>query len=347
MDALSADLSLGAQTSYAELYGMAQSLESARFVVLRGSFHLRQIKNKPYVYFNFRDTGGRVRSVYVGPGSERVQRLVDEYKQASGSDRLEALARRAQACIALGCSSLPTKHVRMIQKLGGYGLFHGGAVLAGTSAFVALGNMLGQRWINGVDTVGAPAAHAAPSISVILPAGFELPRHDALSSLEAGFLPGRDLAGQTTGPLSHSDVSELRVQLTALRLSRDESAPPPLSGVELRPAEFADLLLENATHGVVFSKSCACMVNLPDPAHFAVHNLAIFGATSRLKCAESFKYLMQAAALIEWHLDQQRVAHLREVWRGALARGAVWRTSAEKGRDELLKQHAALAHGLE
>lgn len=347
MNAVSADLSLGAQTSYAELYCMAQGLESVKFAALRGSFHRRQIKNKPYVYFNFRDTDGRVRSVYVGPEGERVQRLVDEYEQACNSDGREALARRAQACIALGCSSLPTKHVRMIQKLAGYGLFHGGAVLAGTSAFVALGNMLGQRWINGVDTVGAAVAHAEQNICVVLPAGFELPRHDALSSLEAGFLPGRNLAGQANELLSHPDVSELRIQLAAPRSARDEVAPSPHAGIELRLAKFGDLVLENTTQGVVFSKSGACMVNLPDPAHFAVRNLAIFGATSRRKRAESFKYLMQAAALIEWHLDQQRVAHLREVWRGALARGPVWRTSAEKGRNALLKQHAALAHGLE
>lgn len=82
MRMFSADLSLGAQTSYAELYGMAQGLEGVKFVTLRGSLHRRQIKNKPYFYFNFRDTGGRVRSVYVGPESEGVLRLVDEYEQA-------------------------------------------------------------------------------------------------------------------------------------------------------------------------------------------------------------------------------------------------------------------------
>jgi len=47
------DLSIGAQTSYAELLDMARSVEQAKFSCLRGSFHRRQIKGKTYVYFNF------------------------------------------------------------------------------------------------------------------------------------------------------------------------------------------------------------------------------------------------------------------------------------------------------
>lgn len=230
--------------------------------------------------------------------------------------------------------------------MAGYGFFHGGAVLIGTHAFVALGNMLGRRWISNDDAVGAAVADVESSISVVLPAGFELPVRDALSSLEEGFLPGRDFASQIHGSFNPPDVSKLRVQLSAPELARDENAASPQVGIELSPAKFADILLENTTHGVVFSKSGACMVNLPDPAHFAIHNLAIFGGTSCRKQAESFKYLIQAAALIEWHLDQQRVSHRREVWRGALARSQVWRKCAEKGRDALLKQHAALAHCL-
>ncbi len=259
---LSADLSLGAQASYAELYGMAQGLVGVRFATLRGSFHRRQIKNKPYVYFNFRDIGGRVRSVYVGPESESVLQLVDEYEQACSSARVEALARRAQACIALGCSGLRTKHFRTIQKLAGYGLFHGGAVLVGMHAFVALGNMLGRRWISSDEAVGAAAPDAESSISVVLPAGFELPRRDSLSSLEDGFLPGRDFVSQNHGSLNHPDVYELRIQLSGVRLAGDEDAVSPHSGIELSSAKFADILLENSTQGVVFSKSGASMVNL-------------------------------------------------------------------------------------
>jgi len=79
------------------------------------------------------------------------------------------------------------------------------------------------------------------------------------------------------------------------------------------PVTFVDLLLENLSYVVVFAKSGACMVNLPDPVRFAGHNLV--------------SPLDQAAALIEWHMDQQRIAQFREVWRDAQVRGSVWRVA--------------------
>lgn len=68
----SSELSLGAQTSYAELFDMAKSIEATRFAALRGSFHQRQLKGNTYIYFNFRDTDGRTRSAYVGPNGPRT-----------------------------------------------------------------------------------------------------------------------------------------------------------------------------------------------------------------------------------------------------------------------------------
>ena len=42
----------------------------------------------------WRDTDGQVRSAYVGPDSERVQRLISEFEQDQVADRLAALAQR-------------------------------------------------------------------------------------------------------------------------------------------------------------------------------------------------------------------------------------------------------------
>lgn len=150
MRSFATDLSLGAQTSYAELLDMARSVEGTRFGTLRGSFHRRQIKGKTYLYFNFRDIDGSGRSVYVGPESARAQRLIDEFGQDGVRQQSRtALSQRAQACIALGCDSMPTKHFRAVQKLAGWGFFRQGGVLVGTQAFVMVGNMLGLRWNGG------------------------------------------------------------------------------------------------------------------------------------------------------------------------------------------------------
>lgn len=341
----STDLSLGAQTSYAELLDMARSVEQEKFSWLRGSFHRRQIKGKTYVYFNFRDADGHGCSVYVGPESERVQRLIDEFKQGQVAERLTKLTQRAQACMALGCSGLTTKHFRFIRKLAGYGFFRGGGVLVGTHAFVAMGDMLGLRWTDGGSAMCADFARGEPHISIALSGVLDIPADDAITSLEAGLLPIRAFGGGIKR--RHYDASELRAQIVMPSGEPDGVSQASPAGIELEPVRFVDLLLKDLSNGAAFAKSGACMVNLPDPARFAVHNLMVYGDESMPKRLTSISLLDQAAALIEWHMDQQRIAQFREVWREALAHGPVWRESAERGRYALLGRHPALAASFE
>lgn len=341
----STDLSLGAQTSYAELLDMARSVEQAKFGYLRGSFHRRQIKGKTYVYFNFRDVGGHGCSVYVGPEGEPVQRLIDEFNRSQVADRVTALTQRAQACMALGCSGLPTKHYRFIQKLAGYGFFRRRGVLVGAQAFVAMGDMLGLRWTGGGNAMCADFARAESHISIALSGVTDIPAHDAITSLEAGLLPIRAFGGATNR--RDRDATELHAQIVTPPGEPDEVSQTPHSRIELEPVRFVDLLLENLSQGVVFAKSGACLVNLPVPAQFAVHNLMVYGDESMPERLTSISLLDQAAALIEWHMDQHRIAQFREVWRDARVRGSVWRESADRGRSAVLERHPALAASFE
>ena len=114
------------------------------------------------------------------------------------------------------------------------------------------------------------------------------------------------------------------------------------SGVELEPAKFVDFLLEDTVQGVAFATSGACLVNLPDPARLAVHDLVVYGQRPISKQAKPIEPLMQAAALIEWHMDQQRVTHLHKVWHTASARGAGTREGALRGCSALLELYPAL-----
>ena len=63
------------------------------------------------------------------------------------------LAPQAQAALALGCAGVAPKHFRIIKRLGEYGFFRAGGILIGTHAFVAFGNLLGVRWIEGAATL--------------------------------------------------------------------------------------------------------------------------------------------------------------------------------------------------
>jgi len=217
MRSFSADLSLGAQTSYAELLDMTRSVEGTRFGTLRGSFHRRKIKGKTYLYFNFRDIDGSGRSVYVGPEGARVQRLIDEFEQgAVFQQSLTALSQRAQACIALGCDSISTKQFRAIQKLAGRGFFRVGGVLVGTQAFVMMGNMLGLHWNSSAKAMDLGFAHVDPIPTPSLPARRKL-QAEALPHMEVQTdLQKVDPLGQRQASLlncwpSRNDGCKLRV----------------------------------------------------------------------------------------------------------------------------------------
>ena len=336
------ELSLGAQTSYAELYDMAQAVELARFCKLRGSFHRRVIRNRTYVYFNFRDTDQRVRSAYVGPEGPRVQRLIDEFESAGVDSRRQALTQRARACVALGCNTVLEKHFRIIDKIALYGFFRNGSVLIGTHAFAALGNLRGVRWRGSDTTMDVDFAHAGRNISVALPASLQISVHDAITSLEMGLLPIREFSGRTGSQYRNPGDPELRIDFCTPDVGSDQAVEVPGLGIALEPLKFMEFSLEGTTQGVMFSHSGACVVNLPDPARFAVHKLIIHGERPVAERAKSTKDLQQAAALVEWHLDQGREDALQAAWLDAIGRGPGWLRRAEQGRRALLRRHPHL-----
>jgi len=77
----------------------------------------------------------------VRRSAERVQRLIDEFKQSQLAECLTTLTQRAQACMALGCSGLPTKHFRPIQKLAGYALLERHPALAASLSENSVGSI--------------------------------------------------------------------------------------------------------------------------------------------------------------------------------------------------------------
>jgi hypothetical protein len=340
---LYSELSLAAQTAYAELYDMAQGVEMAKFSTVRGSFTRRKLRNKTYVYFNFRDTNNQPRSAYVGPESPRVEKLVEEFQSAQVARRVEALGQRAAACAALGCSTVLHKHFKIIEKLASYGFFRNGGVLIGTHAFSALGNMLGVKWTGGDRTMDVDFAHAGKNISIAMPTNLQISVHDAITSLEMGLLPIREFSGKSGAQYRNPEDPELRIDFCTPDTGTGKAVPIPGLGIALEPLKFMEFSLEDTTQGVIFSASGACVVNLPDPARFAVHKLIVYGERPVSERTKATKDVQQAAALTQWHLDQGKAEHFQAVWQEALSRGPGWKKRAEQGRDHLLQRFPALA----
>lgn len=324
MPALYRELPAAAQTAYAELYELVQVAETARSpAFVTGTVAYKTIKGARYAYWAFKELDGRKREYYLGPAGPAIDAI--ERARAAGAPALDAVARQAAAALAQGCTATPPKHFRIVRRLSEYQFFRAGGLLVGTHAFLALGNLLGVAWGNGTRTLDLDFAHAGPGgkVSVALPANLRANAHDALTSLEHGFLPS---LGGTKGMASlyvSEREPELRVDfLTVPRRGHRNEVHAPDLGVSLSPLKFLDYLIERPGQAVLLDRADAVLVNLPDPARYGLHKL-IVAHERGARHPKHGKDIAQALALIDWHLERAPHA-LDDAWGDLAARGTGW-----------------------
>jgi hypothetical protein len=338
-DLLYQELSMGAQTSYAELVDQTRSHELEALAGLKGAFNRRTIRGHRYVYFGYRDIDGKQRMAYVGPDDERVGALISRFEQVRAPKRLAPLAQASQA---LGCMATLPKHFRIIKQLSSYGFFRAGGVLIGTHAFIAMGNLLGVKWVSGNRTLDVDFADAGRNVSLALPADLKLSVHDAITSLELGLLPITEFSGKTGAQFRNPSDPELRLDFLTPETRTGKTVVIEELGLALEPLKFIEFSLEGATQGAVLSREGACMANLPAPERYAVHKLVVYGERPAAERVKANKDLEQAAALAQWHLRNGQAEQFNGAWRDALGRGKGWRSRAVQGRDALLARHPTL-----
>lgn len=330
------ELPLSAQTAYAELAERARAFELDNALAgLSGSFHTLTRKNKDYWYFSYRETGvERSRVIYVGPDNAQVRALVEKFRSARNP---KALAPQALAAINLGNAPVAPKHFRVIKRLAEYGLFRAGALLVGTHAFIACGNLLGVRWHDATATLDIDLAHAGKNVSLALPADLNIDRHDALQSLEMGLLPIAELDGSIGTQYRNPADAELRVDfLTSKGRSRKPVKLPALN-IALEPLKFMEFPLEGTTQACIFGRTGACTVNLPAPERYAVHKLVVYGERPVAQRTKATKDLLQVAALAAYFAETGQAAAFNAAWRDLVSRGQGWRSRAKQGRDALFR----------
>ncbi len=327
-------LPLSAETAYAELAEQARVLETTNALAgLVGSFQKLTRKGQTYWYFGYREPGGKLRLSYVGPDDERVRALIGKFGQAR---RPKPLAPQAQSAIALGCAPTAPKHFRMIKRLADYGFFRAGGVLVGTHAFVALGNLLGVRWVHGASTLDVDFAHAGRNVSIALPADLRIDVHGALESLEMGLLPLTEFDGGTGAQYRNPRDQELRLDFVTPATRNRRTVVMPELNLALQPLKFMEFSLEGTTQGCIFARTGACTVNLPAPERYAVHKLIVHGERPPAERPKARKDLLQAASLAEYFQREGEGARFNKAWNDALSRGSGWRKRAVIGKNALL-----------
>lgn len=336
-------LSLSAQTAYAELQDQLRIQNIDQFKELPGAFHKQVQKGKAYIYYGYRDIDGVGRMAYVGPEDQRVTHLIEKYQALKTGDYLSRIKGLAQSAEVLGCGSALTKHFRVVNRLRQYGFFSAGGILIGTHAFLAMGNMLGVKWLSSNTTMDVDFAHAGKNVSIALGANVKISVHDALNSLEMGLLPIAEFSGKTGAQYRNPKDPELRLDFVTPQTRSGGPVVLPELGLTLECLKFMEFSLVSTTQAVLLSKGGgACIVNIPAPERYAIHKLIVYGERPINERVKANKDLGQAAAIFKVLFDGGNGDLVRQAWTDAISRGPGWVRRLNQGKTALLKQYPEL-----
>lgn len=324
-------LSMSAQTAFAQVAEATLAAEHFRTVGdLSGSFTPKSVKGHKYWYYQFTEPSGARRQIFVGPDNEAVRTLVVSKSERTVDRNVLALT---QAALALGCGAVHPRHFKVLHRLSDYGFFQAGGVLIGTHAFIAYGNMLGMQW-SGADasrTQDNDFAHAGKSISLALASDFKVQTHEAIQSLEMGFLPITGLAGKTGGAYLIPNEKEFRLDfLTTVGRSGEVPYEHPSLHVTLQPLKFMEFSLVDVQQTALLSTRGVILVNVPHPARYALHKLIVSGERVGPFAVKSGKDILQAGLLLG-ALREASPWDVEKAWQDLKARGAGWKSRAQRG----------------
>lgn len=335
------ELSLSAQTAYAQLLDATSSAEHMRSVAdLPGSFAAKTVRGHTYWYFQYTEPSGKLRQVFVGPDAPAVHKLME---RKGGESARKPLAPLARSAMALGCPGVLPRQFRVVRRLADYGFFQAGGVLIGTHAFLALGNMLGIRWGSADRTQDIDFAHAGRSLALVLPSNLEVQTGEAIQSLGMGFLPISGLASKFGAGYLNPREPEFRLDfLTTWHRGHEEPFEHKQLHVSMQPLKFMEYLLEHVQQAALFCAEGSVLVNVPHPARYALHKLLVYGERTGSFAAKAAKDLAQAAHILAW-LKPHRAAEVEEAWVDLTGRGKGWVARARQGLSALDAAYPDLA----
>ncbi|CAG0990281.1 hypothetical protein MTYP_02246 [Methylophilaceae bacterium] len=334
------ELTSTAQTAYAQLLDVALTAEHLRTVAdLSGSFASKTVKGHKYWYYQYTEPSGNLRQTFVGPDNEAVRSLLKAKEQPAATEGLIPLAASA---VALGCTEVLPKHLKVIRRLSEYGFFRAGGVLIGTHAFLAYGNMLGVHWGDASLTQDIDFAHAGKNIALALPSNVEVETHEAIESLQMGLLPISTLHGKSGASyLAPRDPGFRLDFLTTLHRGGEEKYEHPQLNVTLQPLKFMEFSLTQVQQAVIFNTSGAVVVNIPHPARYALHKLIIHGEREGAFASKASKDLIQAVSLLQYYKDH-RTWEIKETYEDLMNRGKGWASRFERGLSAVEKTYPTL-----
>jgi|GEM_PF-102556 len=337
-------LPLETRTLYAELMDQLTALEAGRSLgSVPGTFVRKIIKGRTYLYFQHSEPGGTKRQIYLGPEDNSLAALVARFEKERDlhTPELRQIQRLCAQLRAGGCLTTGHHHARVLSSLADAGLFSLDAVLVGTQAFLVLGNILGVRWRGGslrtedIDIAGDRAMVVGTErVDADLPG--------ALERLNMGFFPVPSLNSKDPSTSFKVRGEALRVDLVTPAWKRNEHDPVVIRRFRAaaQPVPFLQYLLDHSIRGAIIDGD-GILVNVPDPARFALHKLIVAAKRDVTMAAKSEKDLHQASQLLAF-LAEDRPGDLPLANEDLVSRGQKWKSCLQKGMRLLKKDNPEL-----
>lgn len=289
-----------------ELRDLALRLEGERSLLLPGTPTVKTVARRRYWYLQNR--GGGIESQRsMGPETPELLARIDQDRRLRErlAPELETLRRLNDMVVAGGALAESAAATRVVEILADAGLFRAGAVLVGTRAFVAYGTLLGFRPSAAARTQDFDVA-VGPVTALALPRDERGRLPELLAATDPPFLAVPELDRGQPSTSFKLRGRELRVDfLTPLR-GRESERPVELPGlgVAATPLRLLDELMEKSI-AAVLTGTRPVVVQVPDPARFALHKLWLASQRGTTEAARARKDRAQASDLLEILADDR------------------------------------------
>ena len=323
-------LPLTVQTAYADLLSR---LQEDAVLELGGTPVLRERGGRKY-WYSVQRLADHTIERYLGPDTEEVRARVERAQKINEDlkQREKQRGRLARMCREGGLPRVDAQTGKVLLALSKAGIFRLRGVIVGTHAFRCYPGLLG---------VEIPEAHAVTedidvaafhSVSVALDDRLDPALADALKQI-GPFIARPGLHKQPTAWRDHE--SGVLVELLTPNEGPDRGEPvelPALRAYAL-PLRFLDYLIHEPTQAVALYR-LGVLVNVPQPARYAIHKLIVATRRGASAAAKARKDVEQSAALIRV-LAEDRPDELEDAFTEARGRGPAWREAVDRGARRL------------
>lgn len=324
---------------YLELMQQLTVFEANRSISsLNGCFTKKKINGELYYYFQYSDPGNLMRQTYLGKKSKELEKLVKEFKKT------KKLIKPDIDCIKKLCAQLrvggaivsDAPSARIIKSLSDGGIFKLNGILIGTHAFSVIGNMIGANWKTHLKTQDIDIA--APKNIDIVMGDLKADVPNALEQLKMGFLPVPSL--NPKNPSTSFKVRGSTLMVDILTAGKKESEKPVFLSkfnTAAQPLHYLDYLIKDFEKGAIINSE-GILVNVPNPARFALHKIIISQDRPAFAHGKTMKDISQAAKLLDI-LSEERPGDILVAWDDLKGRGKNWVKKFKAGLKVLENKH--------